>query len=191
MWRALLLEVAWVTHGGMRRAGGTAVRAPHVGDLVLRALRAQQWTPGATCRSCTTSGAAWCAGRRRPAPFLRSREFWWQEGLHGPRHRRAEARGTHRRGTRSDAVPDCWRRKCLCIAGDSRAARRTREKVRRRYGVHLHHRGDDARRQGPAVRHLPLLSATASPRPSACSIHRQRAISSSTSTRLPGACAPA
>ena len=32
------------------------------------------------CPRFITSGAPWSGGRRRPRPFLRSREFLWQEG---------------------------------------------------------------------------------------------------------------
>ena len=33
-----------------------------------------------TCLCCTISGAAWFAGEKSTRPFLRTREFWWQEG---------------------------------------------------------------------------------------------------------------
>ena len=37
-------------------------------------------TPGGTCPSSITSGAAFCAGRRPPVPSCATREFLWQEG---------------------------------------------------------------------------------------------------------------
>ena len=55
-------------HGRQRAAGGAPVRAPHFARRCSATILPMCCTPGATCPCCTTSGAAWSAGKRPPVP---------------------------------------------------------------------------------------------------------------------------
>ena len=60
-------------------------------DALLPALEPHRAQPGATCRACITSGAASLRWEKTTRPFLRGREFLWQEG-HTLHATEAEAR---------------------------------------------------------------------------------------------------
>ena len=73
-------EVAWVTHGGLREAAGAACVSVrplrHCSVISMQMIS----TPIVICRSVYNQ---WCSVMRwekTTRPFLRSREFLWQEG---------------------------------------------------------------------------------------------------------------
>ena len=66
-------------HGRQREAGGTAGLPPHLGDYVLRPLANVMQS----YRGLPMLYNQWCSvirWEKTTRPFLRSREFWWQEG---------------------------------------------------------------------------------------------------------------
>ena len=73
-------EVAWVTHGGSEKLEERLCVRPTSETLFCEHLRPASSTPTATCPSCTTSGARVVRWEKTTRPFLRSREFLWQEG---------------------------------------------------------------------------------------------------------------
>ena len=96
----------------------------------------------------------WCSvvrWEKTTRPFLRSREFWWQEG-HTIHETAAEAEAE------TQAQLDCYADTCEQDPGypGAEGPQDRQRKVCRCRG-HLHHRGHDEGRQGPAERHQPLL----------------------------------
>ena len=57
-------EVAWVTHGGLTELQERLCVRPTSETLFCDFIR-MIFTPTATCRRCITSGAPWCAGKRK------------------------------------------------------------------------------------------------------------------------------
>ncbi len=135
--------------GRLRQAGGAPVCAPHQRDHVLRPLVSHVLHSYRDLPCCTTSGAAWCAGKRPPVPSC------------------AAVSSGGRRATPSTRPPPRPRRDPAAAELLRRPASRTwhprgqgpqdrQGKVCRCRG-HLHHRGHDEGRQGSAERHQPLL----------------------------------
>ncbi len=84
-------------------------------------------------------------------PFLRTREFWWQEG-HTIHETAEEAMAE------TEQQLNCYAdfaENDLCIP--VLKGQKTEKEKFAGAEAHLHHRGDDARRQGAAERHQPLL----------------------------------
>ena len=74
-------EVAWVTQGGLNATAGASVRADrHPRHLFCDFYKNDHPVLSVICQRYTTSGVRLCAGRKTTRPFLRSREFLWQEG---------------------------------------------------------------------------------------------------------------
>ena len=72
-------EVAWVTMGGSEswRSAWRSAPRPRPCSATIGTMCSR---PTASSRCSTTSGAPSSAGEKTTRPFLRSREFWWQEG---------------------------------------------------------------------------------------------------------------
>ena len=139
-------------------------------------------TPTGTCPSCTTSGAPVLRWEKTTRPFLRHREFLWQEG-HTMHATAEEARRDH-----ADAERLC-RLHGECLAMPVVRGRKTEKEKFNGAGGDLYRGVHDARPEGPPGRHQPLLSATALPGP-LTSPSPARTTSSHPPTRPPGACPP-
>ena len=73
-------EVAWVTQGRFRAVTGENVCTSDFRDSVLRVFMHMTYILIAICRETTTSGLRLYRWEKTTRPFLRSREFLWQEG---------------------------------------------------------------------------------------------------------------
>ena len=137
-------ELAWVTHGGSEKLEERLCVRPTSETLFCEhyAKVVRSW------RDLPKLYNQWCSvvrWEKTTRPFLRSREFWWQEGhtVHA---------------TAEEAMEETLRevlRGVPCHPGAQ--GRKDREGALCGRGKDLHHRGHDARRQGAAVRHEPLL----------------------------------
>ena len=96
----------------------------------------------------------WCSvvrWEKSTRPFLRTREFWWQEG-HTIHETAEEAKAE------TEQQLNCYAdfaEHDLCIPV-LKGRKTDKEKVCRRRG-YLHHRSHDEGRQSPAERHQPLF----------------------------------
>ena len=72
-------ECAWVTMGGSEKLEERCASAPPRRRCSASTMPTSS-TPGGTCPSCTTSGARVLRWEKTTRPFLRHREFLWQEG---------------------------------------------------------------------------------------------------------------
>ncbi len=78
-------ECAWVTYGGSDQPWRSATASvPPLRPCSVSTIKTLS-TPTGTCPSCTTSGAPSSGGEKTSRPFLRHREFLWQEGPHHAR----------------------------------------------------------------------------------------------------------
>ncbi len=71
-------EVAWVTHGGLNQLTGTLCVRPTSETLFCDFYKMRS-SPTVICRKCIISGVP-LSWEKETRPFLRSREFLWQEG---------------------------------------------------------------------------------------------------------------
>ena len=134
-------EVAWVTHGGSEPLEERLAFRP-----TSETMFCDHWSHVLhSYRELPMLYNQWCSvirWEKTTRPFLRSREFWWQEGhtIH------------------DGAAAQLLRRRVQERAGHARGEgpQDRQGEVRRRRG-HLHHRVHDEGPQGPPVRHQPLL----------------------------------
>ena len=73
-------EVAWVTHGGMERLQERLCVRPTSETLFCDLVGKNSKVLQRSYQRYGTSGVPYFAGRKTTRPFLRSREFLWQEG---------------------------------------------------------------------------------------------------------------
>ena len=133
-------EVAWVTMGGSDKLEERLAVRP-----TSETMFCDHWSRVLhSYRELPMKYNQWCSvvrWEKTTRPFLRSREFWWQEG-HTIHETAAEAEAeTQRAGSghpRGEGPQDRQGKVCRCRG-------------------HLYHRGHDEGRQGPAERHQPLL----------------------------------
>ena len=143
-------EVAWVTMGGSDKLEERLAVRP-----TSETMFCDHWSRVLhSYRELPMKYNQWCSvvrWEKTTRPFLRSREFWWQEG-HTIHETAAEAEAE------TEQQLNCYADVCeqdLCHPCCQGPQDRQGEVCRRR--GHLHHRGHDERRQGPAERHQPLL----------------------------------
>ena len=129
-------EVAWVTYGGSEKLEERLCVRPTSETLFCDHYKDIVHSPTATCRSCTTSGVSVVRWEKTTRPFLRSREFLWQEG-HTMHATAEEAIAGDR------AYAERLRRLLRKVPGNagSQGQQDRKRQVRRRRGD-LCHRGD-------------------------------------------------
>ena len=180
-------ELAVVTHGGGEQLAEPLVVRP-TSETVINHLFAKWIQSHRDLPLLLNQWANVVRWELRPRLFLRTTEFLWQEG-HTAHATYEDAPGRDH-AARSRCTGRSWRRPwpCAVVTGEKSAARAVR---RRR--PHLHLRGPDARRQGPADGDQPQPRATTSPAPSTSSTWTRRAgaryvatTSWGTSTRMLG-----
>ena len=137
-------EVAWVTAGGSdpleERLAVRPTSETMFCDHFSHVLHSYRDLPMLYNQWCSV--VRWEKSTR---PFLRTREFWWQEG-----HTIHE--------TAEEAKAELLRRFCRARPVHPRCqGPQDRQGEVCRCRGDLHHRGDDEGRQGPAERHEPLL----------------------------------
>ena len=136
-------EVAWVTMGGSDKLEERLAVRP-----TSETMFCDHWSRVLhSYRELPMKYNQWCSvvrWEKTTRPFLRSREFWWQEGhtIHETAEEAAELlRRCLRAGSghpRGEGPQDRQGKVCRCRG-------------------YLYHRGHDEGRQGPAERHQPLL----------------------------------
>jgi len=143
-------EVAWVTMGGSDKLEERLAVRP-----TSETMFCDHWSRVLhSYRELPMKYNQWCSvvrWEKTTRPFLRSREFWWQEG-HTIHETAAEAEAE------TQQQLNCLCRHLRAGSGDPRGEgpQDRQGKVCRCRG-HLHHRSHDEGRQGAAERHQPLL----------------------------------
>ena len=157
-------EVAWVTMGGSEPLEERLAVRPTSETLFCdhfsHVLHSYRDLPMLYNQWCSV--VRWEKSTR---PFLRTREFWWQEG-HTIHETAEEAKAE------TEQQLNCYADFCehdLCIPVIK--GRKDRQGKVCRCRGHLHHRGHDEGRQGAAERHQPLLRRQVQPR-LRCDLHR-------------------
>ena len=143
-------EVAWVTMGGSDKLEERLAVRP-----TSETMFCDHWSRVLhSYRELPMKYNQWCSvvrWEKTTRPFLRSREFWWQEG-HTIHETAAEAEAE------TQQQLNCYADVCeqdLAIPV-VKGPQDRQGKVCRCRG-YLYHRGHDEGRQGPAERHQPLL----------------------------------
>ncbi len=150
-------EVAWVTMGGSEKLEERLAFRP-----TSETMFCDHWSRVLhTYRQLPMLYNQWCSvirWEKTTRPFLRTREFWWQEG-HTIHETAEEAEAETEQ--QLNCYADFFRKRAR---HPRRQGPQDREgEVCRRRG-HLHHRVHDEGPQGPAERHQPLLWRQVHPR---------------------------
>ena len=157
-------EVAWVTHGGSEKLEERLAFRP-----TSETMFCDHWhNVLQSYRELPMLYNQWCSvirWEKTTRPFLRSREFWWQEGH--TIHETAEEAIAE-----TEQQLNCYADFCRGCSGHAcgQGPQDRQGEVRRGRG-HLHHRGHDEGPQGPPVRHQPLLRRQVLPG-LRCDLHR-------------------
>ena len=143
-------EVAWVTAGGSdpleERLAVRPTSETMFCDHFSHVLHSYRDLPMLYNQWCSV--VRWEKSTR---PFLRTREFWWQEG-HTIHETAEEAKAE------TEQQLNCYADFCRARPVHPRCqGPQDRQGEVCRCRGDLHHRGDDEGRQGPAERHEPLL----------------------------------
>ena len=141
-------EVAWVTHGGTEELQERLLRETYSEtlfcDFYANDIHSYRDLPKVYNQWCSV--VRW---EKTTRPFLRSREFLWQEGHTAhPTAEEAEARTVQMLNLYADFCEE------VLAIPVIKGQKTDKEKIRGR-GVYLYDRISDARRKSAAVRHQP------------------------------------